>query len=230
VSPVTRKEKQARTRAKLLNSASRLFCRHGLEQASVDDIARDAGYTKGAFYSNFKSKEELFLAMLDEKFAEEIERIEAALRTDESPDEAVRHAGEDFMRFMRSDPEWERLQLEFLAYAARNEEFRQELLTRQRAMEQRLEEVYRRWNERIGIEPPIPLSDITQITAVMTKGFLVSQQIDPELSEELYGTMLAAFMLGLKEMWRAQDPEAVARAEERLGVMGPTASGAAKPV
>jgi AcrR family transcriptional regulator len=219
MSPVTRKEKQARTRAKLLNSAGRLFCRHGLEQASVDDIARDAGYTKGAFYSNFKSKEELFLAMLDEKFAQEIDRIEGALRTDESPQEAARHAGEDFIRFMRSDPEWERLQLEFLAYAARNEEFRQELLTRQRAMEKRVEEVYRRWQERIGIEAPIPLSDITRITEVMTKGFLVSQQIDPELSEDLYGTMLAAFMLGLREMWREQDPEAVRRAEERFEAM-----------
>ena len=130
MSPATRKEKQARTRARLLGSASKLFCRHGLEQASVDEIAQDAGYTKGAFYSNFKSKEELFLAMLDAKFAEEIERIEAGLRTDEEPQEAARHAGEDVMRFMRSDPEWERLYLEFVAYAARNDDFRQELLTR----------------------------------------------------------------------------------------------------
>jgi AcrR family transcriptional regulator len=223
VSPATRKEKQAKTRAKLMRSASRLFCRHGLERASVDEIAQDAGYTKGAFYSNFKSKEELFLAMLDEKFAEEIERIEAALRTDETPDEAVRHAGEDLMRFMRSDPEWERLYLEFLAYAGRNDEFRQELLTRGRAMDQRLAEVYRRWSERIGIKSPIPIEDATQITSIMTKGFLISQQIDPELSEELYGTMLAAFMLGMREMWRAQDPEAVREAEARLGSMGPTA-------
>jgi AcrR family transcriptional regulator len=223
MSPVTRKEKQALTRTKLLSSASRLFCRHGLEQASVDDIARDAGYTKGAFYSNFKSKEELFLAMLDEKFGQEIERIESALGTEETPDEAVRHAGEDLIRFIRSDPEWEKLYLEFVAYAGRNDEFRQELLTRCRAMDERLEEVYARWMEAIGIEAAIPLADITQITSIMTQGFLISQQIDPDLDEALYGTMLAAFALGLKEMWRAQDPEAVARAEERLGVMGPSA-------
>ncbi|MGH2954197.1 MAG: TetR/AcrR family transcriptional regulator [Solirubrobacterales bacterium] len=227
MSPITRKEKQQRTRAKLMRSAGRLFCRHGLEQASVDDIAHDAGYTKGAFYSNFKSKEELFLAMLDEKFGEEIERIEAALETDETPDEAARHAGEDLIRFMRSDPEWERLYLEFVAYAGRNDDFRQELLTRCRAMDAQLEEVYRRWMERIGIEAAIPLAEITRMTSIMTQGFLISQQIDPDLGEELYGTMLAAFSLGLKEMWRAQDPEAVRRAEERLGVMGPTARGRA---
>jgi AcrR family transcriptional regulator len=223
MSPGLRQEKQARTRAKLMGSASKLFSRHGLEQASVDEIAQDAGYTKGAFYSNFKSKEELFLAMLDEKFSEEIERIESALRTDESPDEAARHAGEDVMRFMRSDPEWERLYLEFVAYAARNDEFRQELLTRCRAMDAQLAEVYARWSESIGIESPIPIEDGTRIVSIMTQGFMMNQQIDPELGEELYGTMLAAFMLGMREMWRAQDPEAVRRAEERFESMGTTA-------
>jgi AcrR family transcriptional regulator len=215
MSPATRKEKQAETRSKLMSSASKLFCRHGLEQASVDEIAHDAGYTKGAFYSNFKSKEELFLAMLDEKFAEELERIESALRTDETPDEAARHAGEDLMRFLRSDPEWERLYLEFVAYAGRNDEFRQELLTRCRAMDDRLAEVYLRWSKAIGIEPPIPLADITLITSIMTQGYLMYQQIDPDLGEELYGTMLAAFMLGMREMWREQDPEAVRALEQR---------------
>jgi AcrR family transcriptional regulator len=217
---LTRKAKQARTRARLMRSAGKLFCRQGLEQASVDEIARDAGYTKGAFYSNFKSKEELFLAMLDEKFGAEIERIESGLRTDESPDEAARHMGEDLIRYLRSDPEWERLQLEFLAYAARNDEFRQELLTRSRAMEARLAEVYARWSETMGIKAPIPIADATRISAIMTKGFLVSQQIDPELSEELYGTMLAAFVLGMREMWRAQDTEAVREAEERYERLG----------
>jgi AcrR family transcriptional regulator len=219
MSAVTRKQKQARTRAKLMRSASKLFCRHGLEQASVDEIAQEAGYTKGAFYSNFKSKEELFLAMLDEKFGEEIERIEAGLRTDETPDEAARHAGEDLMRFMRSDPEWERLFLEFVAYAGRNEQFRQEVLTRCRAMEERLGEVYLRWSKEIGIEPPLPIHDITRMTSIMTQGFVLNQQIDPELREELYGTLVAAFMLGLREMWRAQDPDAVRRAEERFEAM-----------
>ena len=220
MSSLTRKEQQARTRSKLMSSASKLFSRHGLEQASVDEIAQDAGYTKGAFYSNFKSKEELFLAMLDAKFAEEIERIEAGLRTDEEPQEAARHAGEDVMRFMRSDPEWERLYLEFVAYAARNDDFRQELLTRCRAMDERLAVVYKAWSDSIGIECPIPIEDATRITSIMTQGFMMNQQIDPELREELYGTMLAAFMLGLREMWREQDPEAVRRWEERSEAIG----------
>lgn len=223
---LTRKAKQARTRARLMRSAGKLFCRHGLEQASVDEIARDAGYTKGAFYSNFKTKEELFLAMLDAKFGEEIERIEAGLRTDETPDEAARHVGEDLVRFLGTDPEWERLYLEFVAYAARNDEFRQELLTRCRAMDEQLARIYERWAETMGIKPPIPIVEVARITSIMHQGFLVAQQIDPELGEETYGTMLAAFTLGLREMWRAQDPDAVREAEERFERLGFTDGGA----
>jgi AcrR family transcriptional regulator len=197
---VNRKQKQARTRAKLMHSAARLFCRRGLEQASVDEIATDAGYTKGAFYSNFKSKEELFLAMLDQKFGEHLERIEATLSTDEPPDEAARHAGEDFLRFVGSDPEWERLYLEFVAYAARNDDFRQEVLTRLRAMDEGLERVYARWIEQFGLTPPLPIEEITAIVSIMADGFVLRQQLDPELREELYGTMLAVFMRGLRNL------------------------------
>lgn len=207
---LTRKEKQARTRAKLMRSAAKLFCRHGLEQASVDDIAQDAGFTKGAFYSNFKSKEELFLAMLDEKFGEEIERIESALQGDEAPDEAARHAGEAFIRSVRADREWERLYFEFVAYASRNEDFRQEFLTRCRAMNERLEEVYRRWHDRVGITAPMPLRDITSMVSIMADGFLLWEQLDPSLDEELFGTMLAIFMQGLGAIAQQQAPAGTA--------------------
>jgi AcrR family transcriptional regulator len=201
---LTRKEKQARTREKLMRSAAKLFCRRGLDQASVDDIAQDAGYTKGAFYSNFKNKEELFLAMLDEKFGEEIERIEASLQTDESPDEAARHAGEDFIRSLRADPEWMRLYMEFIAYAARNESFREEFLTRCQALDARLEEVYRRWHDRIGITAPLPLGEVTRMVSIMADGFLIWQQLDPSLGEEVYGNMLAIFMQGLGALAQAK--------------------------
>jgi AcrR family transcriptional regulator len=207
---LTRKEKQARTRAKLMRSAAKLFCRNGLEQASVDDIAQDAGFTKGAFYSNFKSKEELFLAMLDEKFGEEIERIESALQGDEAPDEAARQAGEAFVRSVRADREWERLYFEFVAYASRNEDFRQEFLTRCRAMNERLEEVYRRWHDRVGISAPMPLRDITSMVSIMADGFLLWEQLDPSLDEELFGTMLAIFMQGLGAIAQQQAPAGAA--------------------
>jgi AcrR family transcriptional regulator len=55
---LTRKEKQAHTRTCLMESAGKVFAKRGLQQASIDEVAEDAGFTKGAFYANFKNKEE----------------------------------------------------------------------------------------------------------------------------------------------------------------------------
>lgn len=62
---LTREESKARTRRDLLRAASRLFVRNGFVATSLADIAEEAGLTKGAVYSNFESKEELFLALLE---------------------------------------------------------------------------------------------------------------------------------------------------------------------
>src|SRR2546429_9164461 len=107
MSRLTRKEKQAHTRACLMNSAAKLFALRGLQQASIDEVAEDAGFTKGAFYANFKSKEELFLAMLDERFAERLEEIDRVLATEAEPEAQAPQAGTDFSRYVSADPKWQ---------------------------------------------------------------------------------------------------------------------------
>jgi AcrR family transcriptional regulator len=202
----TRREKQAETRSSLLRSASKLFCRHGLQGASVEDVAQDAGYTKGAFYSNFKSKEELFLVMLDERFGAELERLDRELAGTGEPAAEAQHAAENFIRHVQSDPEWPRLYFEFVAYAARNEEFRQELATRHRALRARLADVYRRWAADFAAEPPVPIEDIAAMTDFMADGFILDKLVDPDIDDRLYATMLAIFLRGLQAMALGWEP------------------------
>jgi AcrR family transcriptional regulator len=212
---MSRVEKQERTRGALLRAASKLFCRHGLEGTSIDEVTETAGYTKGAFYANFKSKEELFLVMLDEKFSHEIERIDRSLAGTDDPDQEARAAATDFIH-SASDDEWPRLYFQFAAYAARNEEFRQELATRQRAMRERVVKVYERWIKEYGADPPLPVADIAAMTYFMADGFLVDRLIEPELSEDLYPAMLAVFLKGLEAMamgWEPSLEEAPAKAD-----------------
>ena len=64
---MTRAERRAQTRAALLDAAARVFVDRGFAGASVEAIAAEAGYTRGAFYSNFATKEELFVALLQER-------------------------------------------------------------------------------------------------------------------------------------------------------------------
>jgi AcrR family transcriptional regulator len=193
---LTRKQKQAVTRSSLMESAHRVFCKRGLERASIDEVAEDAGYTKGAFYANFKSKEELFLAMLDERFASRIEETDRAFSDAEFPPEQARHAAADFARSMR--PEDERLFLEFASYALRNESFREELLTRFATLRERLERVYQRRVDEYGLELDIPMERIGRMALAMADGWALWHLLEPEaVDEELLETMVYAFTVGL---------------------------------
>ena len=194
---LSRKEKQAKTRSALLRSAGKLICRKGITEASVEDVATDAGYTKGAFYANFKSKEEMFLVMLDERYAAELERIEASLPGEGMPVEEIRASAEDFMRFAWADSEWPKLYFEFTTYAARNPEFRDELATRNQAMRDRIAEIIRHWAADLPAEPPLPFEDIARMLHWMVDGFMIARLVEPALDEELYSTMVTTFFMGL---------------------------------
>ena len=211
---LTRKEKQAKTRSALLSSAAKLICRKGISEASVEDVATDAGYTKGAFYANFKSKEEMFLVMLDEKYAAELERLESSLSGEGEPADQARAAAEEFIRFAWSDPQWPKLYFEFTAYAGRNPDFREELLTRDRRIREQMAEVYRRWAADFGVEPPIPVEDLTMMTFCMANGFIMGQLIEPDLDETLYGTMMATFFRGIAATAVGLDIDAFAEAQD----------------
>jgi AcrR family transcriptional regulator len=86
---LSRQESRLETRAKLLDSAAQLFAKGGYEGASVDLIAENAGYSKGAFYSNFESKEAIFLELLDLHKRREIEALAQLLERDIPASELV---------------------------------------------------------------------------------------------------------------------------------------------
>ena len=77
---LSRVESQALTRARLLDAAQDLFRREGYATTSVDRIAEAAGYSKGAFYSNFEGKEAIFLAVLDAQSQESLDPPHAGHR------------------------------------------------------------------------------------------------------------------------------------------------------
>src|SRR5664279_5384205 len=64
------------TRALLIQSAKKIFARDGFEAAKLEEIAADAGYTRGAFYANFKNKEDLFFALLEREVSSRIAALE----------------------------------------------------------------------------------------------------------------------------------------------------------
>jgi AcrR family transcriptional regulator len=199
---LTRKEQQERTRSRLMSSAAKVFACKGMQGASVDEVAEDAGYTKGAFYANFKSKEELFLAMLDERFAERIAASEEAFAgTDESPPEQARHAAEDFARAIHADPEKQRLFMEFASYALQNEDFRQELLTRFATLRSRLAAVFEKRIESYGIEAAVPVESMVRMVILMADGWALWNLLEPDaVDDELFESLMEIFTVGVGVM------------------------------
>jgi AcrR family transcriptional regulator len=184
-----------------MQSAAKVFAKRGLQQASIDEVAEDAGFTKGAFYANFKNKEELFLAMLDERFAQRINDIESVLAGDGTASEKALRAGDDFTRMMLADPEWERLFFEFSAYAVRNEEFRQELVTRYAWLRDRIATLLRTHAGGIAVEPPVPFEQVVLMTCAMANGVALEKLLEGEaVPDGLYGNMLMIFFAGLKAL------------------------------
>ena len=195
---LTRKEQQAHTRSCLMRSAAKVFAKRGLQQASIDEVAADAGYTKGAFYANFDSKEALFLAMLDERFDERLEQIRRLMASGEEVDLQARAAGDEFSDFLAADPDWQRLFFEFAAHATRNEPFRRELVERYGNLRAGIAEGLSRRASELDRELPFPAEQIALMTFAMANGFALERLLEPEAaSEELFSTMLVIFFAGL---------------------------------
>jgi AcrR family transcriptional regulator len=201
----TRLQRSVQTRAALLRSAAQAICELGMHGASIDLIAARAGYTKGAFYAHFASKEELFLVMLDEHFVAEGARLDAMLVGADEPVEEARRAAEGFLA-NTDDPQWRRLYQEFATHAGRNDAFRMEFAARQRLLRARMAAIFERWAAAFGAVPSIPAADVAAMTFFMADGFLLDRMIDPELDPGLYATMLEVFLRGLLAMADTRPP------------------------
>jgi AcrR family transcriptional regulator len=194
---LTRKQRQAHTRHCLLEAAARVFARRGLVQASVDEVAADAGFTKGAVYANFGSKEELFLEMLDARFDRRLADMDRALSTDEPPEAQARAAGQDFVDYLSGDPEWARLFFEAALYAGRDETFRVKLQSRYAAMRERMAELLRQRTEAGGFDPGIPFDELAAMIFAMANGVAFERLVEPgAVPDDLLGSMLELFTLG----------------------------------
>jgi AcrR family transcriptional regulator len=200
---LTREESKALTRSRLMEAAGKVFARRGLERATVDEVASEAGYTKGAFYAHFESKEALFLAMLDERFAERLEEIDRVLESGAPVAEQARMAGQEFSDHLAGNPEWSRLFFEFAVQALRDERFRAELVARQRALRDRIAEGFRNHAEAIGARAPLPAELVAAMTYAMADGFALARLLEPEsVPEDMFGSMLEMFFTGLEAMAR----------------------------
>ncbi|MFN7918952.1 MAG: TetR/AcrR family transcriptional regulator [Bryobacteraceae bacterium] len=118
----TREESQAQTRERLLAAASTLFCKHGVEATSLDLVTEEAGYSRGAFYSNFETRDDLVCAVLEREFAQSQRRFEEIVNG-ESPQNLLAALREYYVSHA-TDPRGCMLGVAIQMYAFQNSKIR----------------------------------------------------------------------------------------------------------
>jgi AcrR family transcriptional regulator len=119
-----RTERRAQTRARLLDAAARIYARRGFDGATLDEIAADAGLTKGAVYDHFGSKEKLLLALLDEHLAAQIAEQIALFDPSKATAERPRAGADRWMAELEENPDAFRLFVESWVHAQRDADLR----------------------------------------------------------------------------------------------------------
>jgi len=168
---VSRAERQQRTRQQLVDAAERLFSRNGFHATSLDAVAAEAGFTKGAVYSNFSSKEDLFFSVYERRVDRRVEQMEAALAEATTPVEALEGLMPGAGRRPQADDGWLAVFFEFWAHVLRHPELRErfagqhrrviEPLTRVAPVEDDVEG-YRLATARFAMQLGLQLERLTQ--------------------------------------------------------------------
>jgi len=172
-SRLTRAQAKEQTRERLMEAARRVFVERGFHATTIDEIAEEAGYTKGAVYSAFESKADLFLAILEERMrrrADELRRIASHV----SSLAELTQAGERmWIATLRNERDWSLLLVEFEVHAARDAVLRNRLAgilgEFRTAMCETTEAVASASGERL----PVPAEQLTVAALALSNGIML---------------------------------------------------------
>jgi AcrR family transcriptional regulator len=121
------------TRRKFHKAALQIFSRDGFEASRIDDIASAAGYTRGAFYANYQSKEDLFFAILESESEKHLAQMQDSMAKCKNERERIKTLRDYYINKVY-DPQWSILTLEFKLYALRHPKLRAALAEMHRSI------------------------------------------------------------------------------------------------
>ena len=192
---LTREEAKQQTREQLLLAAAQVFAQKGFHGASIDEIAEMAGYTKGAVYAHFSTKDDLYLALLDQSLDREssiwTQIIEEGLEIKTHSKELEKELLSEYKNLQT----WNLLTLEFMVYALRNPEVKQRIEERiYKGIGDYETSLTKRFSKRKG-KTQMSLPDLAKTLLVFDNGFgLLSMISEPEQFVSLYTKILSDYL------------------------------------
>ena len=194
---LTPERRRELTRSALVEAAADVFARRGFDGASLEEIAEIAGFTRGAIYSNFGSKEDLMLAVVERYNQSLVDSFSQSLAEgrDTSKEEMTVSAAALWRDIIRRDPNLSALNLEFRVRALRDPEFRARFLELQHQNAERIALLISREANTYGIKLTFEPIDLAEILNATTVGLSELAGIDPEHGERY--DRLAEIFFGL---------------------------------
>ena len=181
---LSRQESRALTRARLVEAASEVFAERGFYGASVEEIAERAGFSRGAFYSNFESKDELFLAVLDAHIESEMGSMAQALGGDPSEEAILEFLRSQAVRRSRQARRWTLLWSEFWLHVLRQPELAPKLAARQRQGREAIARIIKSRCAQLGIVPTMPPEELASLIMAVDDGLVMQEHLDPGVVPE----------------------------------------------
>jgi AcrR family transcriptional regulator len=195
VASSARQEGRERTREALIEAAIRVFARRGYEAARLAEVARDAGLTTGAVYSNFEGKRDLFLAAFEHEIARHIREVTDAVGAASTPEERVAAAAAQWSGFLTRSPDRFPLFIEYWSHAVRDPQLRPEFAARFAALRETTARLIAAEAESAGVALPMPADRIAIAVNALTNGIALEHLADPDaVPAEIYGSLLALLL------------------------------------
>ncbi len=192
---LTRTASRSRTRERLVATATELFLRDGYSATSLEKVAEEAGYSKGAVYSNFRNKDDLCLAVLDAIHAEQVRLVAEAI-SGEGTLEARLMAFQRWAERTIGDEQWTALEVEFATNVRRDPRLRAELATRDESIRGMIAELVAAHAEEYGVRLPMPAEDVATALLSLGIGLGVQRALDPAIPVHVL-TNTMRVMIGL---------------------------------
>jgi AcrR family transcriptional regulator len=177
---IERREPRERTRQRVLLAAGALFTERGFAKTSVEDIVARAGYTRGAFYSNFRDKDDVFFALMDERLEQRSTQVAEILASGEPA--LVFEELRDWNRRAADDDPDARVALfaEFRAHALRDPAAREQLAARDQAVRAAYGRAIASQFSAAGVKPPADVDDLALIVQVLDTFVPLQRAVDPD--------------------------------------------------
>jgi AcrR family transcriptional regulator len=207
--PSLRDEQKALTRRRLIDAGEAVFARSGYHGASVEEIAREAGASTGALYSNFAGKEDLFLALFEERIAADVRDYSQIAAAGATVEEQARGAADHWMAILRERPDYFPLFIEFWAYAIREPRLRKRVAGQFAALRYASARLFLEGAGRQGISLSGEAGELLGILInALANGLALEKLADPDaVPDSLFGDMLMLVFQALEGgVSRSQDP------------------------